>query len=156
MFYKVIFGNMIVDVLERLNFVRWQKENRIMISCGEEKAQGILSSDASVIWHLEGLPDFNTEGYDTVRIAEIEKSEYESLKEQLGIGEVEEIPVIETEIESDTIEEPTAEPETVILGKSTTQLLIEVQKLNEKVDELKRENELLSDCLLELSEVIYA
>ena len=36
-----------------------QEANHLMTLCyDEENANGILSSDVSVIWHVEGLPEF--------------------------------------------------------------------------------------------------
>lgn len=89
MWYKVIDSdNIIIDVLDTLNYVMFQERNRIIISCDEFKAQGILSSNQTNIWHLEELQEFPAIApiYETVRLSEITEEEYWELKEQLESG----------------------------------------------------------------------
>lgn len=80
MYYKVIKDNKVIDVLDKLIFLKYQKKHDIMIICNESEAQAILSSDKKHIWHEETLYKVPVEGYDTVRLEEINKYEYEKLK----------------------------------------------------------------------------
>ena len=80
MFYKVIKNNKVIDVLEHLIYVRWQKRHQRMLLCSLDDAQGIISSDQNTIWHLEGLYDIPVPGYDTVKVVEIDEHEYKQLK----------------------------------------------------------------------------
>lgn len=80
MFYKVIKNGKVIDVLSQLCFVKYQPKHDVMVSCGENDAQGILSSDCSYIWHWSELPKIPKGGYDTVDVIEIDKYEYEQLK----------------------------------------------------------------------------
>lgn len=105
MWYKVINSdNIIIDVLDALNYVMFQERNRIIISCDKFKAQGILSSNQTNIWHLEDLQEFPAIApiYDTVRLSEITEEEYWELKEQLESG---------TELPPEPPEEKPDEPE---------------------------------------------
>lgn len=80
MYYKVIKGNKVIDVLDRLVFLKYQKKHKRMIFCSEEDAEAILSSDGESIWHEESLYRLPVDGYDTVRIEEIDEYEYKQLK----------------------------------------------------------------------------
>lgn len=80
MFYKVIKNNKVIDVLDRLVFLKYQKRHNRMLFCDEEEAQAIMSSDGEHIWHEESLYNMPVNGYDTVRIEKIDKYEYEQLR----------------------------------------------------------------------------
>lgn len=80
MYYKVIKDNKVIDVLDKLIFLKYQKKHNIMVICSESEAEAILSSDKQNIWHEETLYKIPVEGYDTVRLEEIDKYEYEKLK----------------------------------------------------------------------------
>jgi hypothetical protein len=80
MFYKVIKDNKVIDVLDRLTYLKWQPKNKIMLLCGLEEAQAILSSDGNTVWHVEGYYDLPVDGYDCVKIEQIDQFEYKQLK----------------------------------------------------------------------------
>ena len=80
MFYKVLKNNKVIDVLDHLTYLKWQKKNKIMLLSDLDEAQAILGSDGNTIWHVEGLYDLPVDGYDTVKICEIEEFEYKQLK----------------------------------------------------------------------------
>lgn len=83
MFYKVIHKGNIVDVLDRLTFLKYQSKHNIMVHCDVDEAQAILSSDQNAIWHVDTLYKAPDE-YDTVSLVEITKTEYEQLKALCG------------------------------------------------------------------------
>lgn len=90
MWYKVVNSdNIIIDVLESLNYVMFQETNKLLLSCDQRKAQGILSSDQTVVWHLETLQEFPPTSpiYATVKVLEIDEDTYLALKESLEMGE---------------------------------------------------------------------
>ena len=80
MFYKVIYRDKVIDVLDKLNYLRYQKKYDRMILCEESEAQAILSSDEQYIWHEETLYNIPVAGYDTVKLEEIDEYEYKQLK----------------------------------------------------------------------------
>lgn len=80
MFYKVIKDNKVIDVLDKLTYLKWQKKNKIMLLSGLDEAQAILGSDGNTIWHVEGFYDLPVSGYETVKIQEISEFEYRQLK----------------------------------------------------------------------------
>lgn len=80
MYYKVMKGGKVIDVLDHLVYVMYQPKHQIMLRCEEEQAQGILSSDGEHIWHIPQLYLLPTAGYDTVELEEIDVYEYERLR----------------------------------------------------------------------------
>ena len=80
MFYKVIKDNKVIDVLDRLVFLKYQPKHNRMIFCDEDDAQAIYSSDGEYIWHEESLYNIPVSGYDTVHLEEIDEYEYKQLK----------------------------------------------------------------------------
>lgn len=80
MFYKVIYNNKVIDVLDQLIFLKYQKKYNRMVLCEEHEAQAIMSSNGKHIWHEKTLYNIPIDGYDTVELIKIDKYEYEQLK----------------------------------------------------------------------------
>ena len=80
MYYKVLKDNKVIDVLDRLIYLKWQPKHKIMVLSDINEAQAILASDNNTIWHEKTLYNIPVSGYDTVEIFEIDKYEYEQLK----------------------------------------------------------------------------
>lgn len=80
MYYKVIKDNKVIDVLDKLTYLKWQPKNNIMLLCDLDKAQAILGSDGNTIWHVEGYYDLPVSGYETVKLVEIDEFEYKQLR----------------------------------------------------------------------------
>ena len=80
MFYKVIKNDKVIDVLDKLIFLKYQERYDRMIFCDENDAQAIYSSDGEYIWHEESLYKIPVDGYDTVSLIEIDEYEYNQLK----------------------------------------------------------------------------
>ena len=81
MYYKVIKDNKVIDVLDKLIYLKYQPKHKIMVLSDENEAQAILSSDQETIWHEKSLyeiPIIN--GYETVTLQEISQVEYNQLK----------------------------------------------------------------------------
>lgn len=80
MFYKVLKNGKVIDVLDQLIYLKYQPKHQIMVLCTEDDAQAILSSDQKYIWHEETLYKIPAQGYDTVKVVEIDEHEYMQLK----------------------------------------------------------------------------
>lgn len=150
MLYKILLDGMIVDVIDGKNFVKYQERNDLILLSEESEAFGILSSDSSTIWHLEGLldPPAGRE-FKTVRAIEITEEEAEELREQLSGGD----PVENPEEPEPDEPEPEQPQETVM---TPTEMRQRITELTATVDDLTQRNEMLEECLLELSEIVYA
>lgn len=83
-YYKVIKDGKVIDVLDRLVFVKYQKKHDRMLLCAEKDAQAIMSSDNKYAWHENSLLAIPVEGYDTVSLEEIDVYEYNKLKFELS------------------------------------------------------------------------
>lgn len=81
MYYKVIKDNKVIDVLDKLIYLKYQPKHKIMVLSDENQAQAILGSDGNTIWHERTLYNIPVENdYDVVDLVEINKYEYEKLR----------------------------------------------------------------------------
>lgn len=80
MYYKVIKNDKVIDVLDKLIYLKYQPKHKIMILTDENDAQAILSSDGNIIWHERSLYKVPVSGYDEVDIEPIDEYEYKQLK----------------------------------------------------------------------------
>lgn len=80
MYYKVLKNQRVIDVLDKLMFVKYQKKHGIMLLCEQSEAQAIVSSDGSHSWHVDWLYEIPVDGYDTVELVEVDEYEYNQLK----------------------------------------------------------------------------
>lgn len=90
MYYKVMKDGKVIDVLDKIVYLKYQKKHNIMLLSSIAEAEAFLSSDESHIWHEESLLPLPVDGYDTVELIEIDIYEYERLK-ALNYQSVEEI-----------------------------------------------------------------
>lgn len=80
MFFKVIYKQKVIDVLDKLVYVKYQKKHNVLLLCDESEAQGILSSDKNTAYHLSTCNKFPVDKYLNVSITEIDEHEYKMLK----------------------------------------------------------------------------
>ena len=80
MYYKVLKNNKVIDVLDRLVYLKYQKKHNRMVLCNKTEAQAFFSSDRKDIWHIETLYPIPVDGYDTVELIPIDEHEYKQLK----------------------------------------------------------------------------
>ena len=80
MYYKVLKNNKVIDVLDNLIYLKWERKHKIMVLTDENDAQAILSSDNNTIWHERTLYNVPVEGYETVDIVSIDLFEYKQLR----------------------------------------------------------------------------
>lgn len=82
MYYKVIKDNKVIDVLDKLIYLKYQPKHKIMVLTDENDAQAILGSDKNTIWHERTLYNVPTSEmhFETVDIQEIDEFEYRKLK----------------------------------------------------------------------------
>lgn len=81
--YKIIENNQIIDVMKDLHFVKYLPKTKKSIIIDERQANGVLSSNNSVIYHIEGTPKVFPEETKTVNYCKIDLEEYERLTQQL-------------------------------------------------------------------------
>jgi hypothetical protein len=70
----------VIDVLDELIYVKYQKKHDVLLLCNENEAQGILSSDKNTAYHISTCNKFPVDKYLNVSISEIDEHEYKTLK----------------------------------------------------------------------------
>ena len=133
MYYKIINDGMIIDACDGLMFVKWQEKNNLFLNCAESDADGILASDGSRIYLLEYADDIAD--LPRVSYVEITQEDYEEIREAL--------------IDGGAIDGGDLDPEEQ--GREETKKAEWLSRL----EELEAQNEMLLECLLEMSEVVY-
>ncbi len=147
MYYKLVSNGVIVDVVEDSSAI-WVVENwhNYSIYAGERiDAKGVASSGDGQVYLLNEAEPFHDYDFPLATLEEIEEVEYIQMKAELDAAK---IPV--TDDEPVVFEEET-EPATQLslLRKQITELQKEMKEQIER-------NELLTECLLEMSEVVYS
>jgi len=79
-YYKVMKNGKVLDVLDRLVYLRYQPKHDRMVLCDKNQAQAFFSSDRKIIWNTETLYPLPIERYDTVDLIEIDEYEYRQLR----------------------------------------------------------------------------
>lgn len=88
--------NQVVDAIAIVHFVKWSNTSNMVVSCPDYDTgvMGILASDTSTIWHIFGKDEFPPErNYITTTYVEIDKAEYDALREALDNREDETEPI---------------------------------------------------------------
>lgn len=82
MYYKVIKNNKVIDVLDKVIYLKWQPKHKIMVLSDINEAQAILSSDNETVWHEKTLYRIPTDEpkFDTVELVEIDEFEFKKLR----------------------------------------------------------------------------
>ena len=149
MYFKIIKNNTIIDVGD--TFLFWLKKVNGLLVCQSNQAF-YLSTARGEIYETAWLrtPPMGAPRFTSIEAVIIEKEEYEELKEKLLSTESIPVPNIQ-EIIVEVAPEIKVEPQ--LLDSSTaTQLL---QELVKQYAELKKQNQLLEECVLEMSQELY-
>lgn len=148
-YYKVKQGNTITDALANPKYIVYQQGNDLCVIGKESEAFGVLSRDASTIYAVEGLRAAPDKGYPLVRLEQIDQTEYDELIDELDGGG--EVPDPEPAPDPD-------DPETVMSYAELCQKVLTLEAQNADLiaakEELTAQNELLTGCVLELSEIV--
>lgn len=130
LYVKILDGGEIVgaEALDAPAYVKYQTRNHVVVRCSELDAQGILSKDGDEIYQLQDKAALPGEYKTAVPISMMEYDE-------LGYEDSEDTdPVVPDE-------------DTPVMTRA---------ELTAKVQELEETNAMLMECLLEMSEAVYA
>ena len=87
--YKVLWNNMIVDLLREVCYIRYLPRQARAVVVDKGNANGIMGSDKNTMYHLAGTQSTFTEGIKTVEVNESEAtvlgSEVTAPKGGLGV-----------------------------------------------------------------------
>ena len=126
--YKIIYQNMIIDVMSKIKYCKYVRIANRTLLCDKTSANCIVSSDGSQVYHIKGTLEVPS-NYKSVEIVEIDKEEYDYLC-------------------SLTIQE---NPIPVDLDTSLDDPVV----LKQRVNDLQNEVNMLTECILELTTIIY-
>lgn len=112
-------------------FVRWQPGSGRLVRCKQKDSEGIVGLDGNTIYVNSGtMPHGIPEKY----FIEITQEEYEHIKR----------------------EEPDPENDDPVVPPDVEEPPMTRAELTEKVAELESTNAMLMECLMEMSEIVYA
>lgn len=127
--YKIIYQNMIIDVMNKLKYCKYVRIANRTLLCDKTSANCIVSSDGSQVYHIKGTLEVPT-NYKSVEIVEIDKEEYDYLCSLI----IQENPV--------PVEQDTSLDDPVVL--------------KQRVHDLQNEVNMLTECILEMSTILYS
>lgn len=146
-YFKVKQGNVIIDALADPKYIVYQQGNDLCVIGKESEAFGVLSRDASIIYAVEGMRVAPDKGFPLVRLEQIDQTEYDELIEELDDG---------GDVPEPDPDDP--DPETVMTYAELCQKVLTLEAQNAELTaqgaELTAQNELLTGCVLELSELV--
>ncbi len=145
-FYKIIKDDAVIDV--GFVFLNWSEKHGCMIACDVSEAQFAQSSDELKAYHdnwLKPVPETYTD-YEAAQVVIIEEDEYEELRARLINGET---------ISPDDIEPEIIEPEPEEVTPDDEDKPLTIAEMRQIITEQQNKIKLLSDCLLEMSEIVY-
>ena len=89
MFYKLMNGEIVVDLLRNAQYVRYLPRSKRWVNTDAQSANGILGGDGDTVYHLLGRVCTCPENLTKVRVEEIDEVEYNALLIQLSASRAE-------------------------------------------------------------------
>lgn len=124
--YKVIFNNLIIDIMEKPRYTRFLPKSQRIVGTDRLAATGIMSSNGEEVYHLEGKTNNYPEKLKTVQLIKIEKEEFERLKSQ------------KTEIKEETLVPAAVQSQIDALAAIVSQLSAQNKTLLQQIEEINR------------------
>lgn len=153
-YYKVIDGTNIVGVATTSELRRVHSKKGFLIACEENTAQVI--EIGGTYYHDEWMRPFYSDiPYRDGKVAKILLEEYEELRKQLDISD-EPIEIEPEPPEEEPVTPPDEEKEQeerIMTADEMRQRIIELEEQNNEKDE---KIDMLEECILEMSEYVYA
>lgn len=139
-----------VESAEEFVFVKYQDKNQIIIRCLEKEAQGVISAESdSTIYQLLGKEKIKGIDGDVLTAKFICKEDYENLQALFSNnGKKDDSSSTEPDSKDDN-------PDTSSV-MTTAQMRATIISLSSDVKDLKEQNQMLTECLLDMSEQVYA
>lgn len=81
--YKIIYNNQIIDVVDKIRYIKYIPQLKKSILIDERQANGIISSDDKVIYHLKNTKYNFPDEKKTVQVVKIDEEEYIKLTTQI-------------------------------------------------------------------------
>lgn len=153
-FYKILADGKVLDVNDV--FLRWQTHHGTMMICDPERAEFICPRDCSAYYHPSWLNEPPEAAvYDgEVDAEEITEAEYRELLEKLEAGET---------VDDSKSDPGGASSENTNSGNDSTgdndgrqkPTVVDIKQLVDTCTGLQKQVQILTDCVLEMSEEVY-
>ena len=89
MFYKLMHGNMLIDLLTEVRWVRYLPKQKRLVMTDSQSANGVMGSDNNTVYHLAGRP-YTFEGeLKTVQVVGVTEEEYSRLSTEFAMAKQE-------------------------------------------------------------------
>lgn len=124
--YKVIFNNLVIDIMEKPRYTRFLPKSQRVVGTDRLAATGIMSSNGEEIYHLEGKTNNYPEKLKTVQLIKIEKEEFERLKSR------------KTEIKEETLVPAAIQSQIDALAAMVNQLSAQNETLLQQIEEINK------------------
>ena len=85
MYYKLMNGDIVVDLLARVCYVRYLPKSKRWVTTDSQSAHGIMSSDGSEVYLLAGRACAYPDELTMVTMVEIDRDEYDDLAQTFAI-----------------------------------------------------------------------
>ena len=89
MFYKLMNGEIVVDLLRNIQYVRYLPRSKRWVNTDAQSANGVLSGDGSIVYHLQGRNCPCPDELAKVRPIAIDEAEFNALKHQMSASQSE-------------------------------------------------------------------
>lgn len=83
--YKIMYNNMVIDLLQKAEYVRYLKNSKRWMGTDSQSANGIMGSDNNTVYQIRGRDCSYPGTLKLVEVREIGAEEYESLAIQFSI-----------------------------------------------------------------------
>lgn len=150
-YYKIVEDGKITGAGYTPDLRKVQAKHLILVTATESDAEYIQVDEELYRDNWFAAPKYLELPYKTAKITVITKEEYDSIKEAMQQDE-EIFDEPDDEGDSDSGEEPAGEGEEEETLPSARERL---RQLEEQVESLQETNDMLTDCLLEMSEIVY-
>lgn len=85
MYYKLTQGDIVVDLLRQLRYVRYLPKSARWVGTDSQSAHGVMSSNGDKIYHLYGHPLPALDNLESAQLMVIEEAEYNMLASQFAL-----------------------------------------------------------------------
>ncbi len=147
-YYKIVQDGTVIDA--GFVFLKWNEKHHCMFCCDVNEAQFIQSYDQAAVYQVEWLnaAPASAGQFDTVDAVVISETEFDEIRALLDDGET----VIDEP--EQPIEQPPDEPEQQG-SEEPAERPMTVAEMRQVISEQQEQIAMLTDCILEMSEVVY-
>ena len=85
MYYKLMSNDIVVDVLRKIQYVRYLSKSKRWIATDAQSAHGVIGSNQNTIYHLQGSSCPCETDLEHVVIKEITEEEYNRFAEEIAL-----------------------------------------------------------------------